>query len=182
MLTTPKGGPAAGSLFRRCATFGIALLTTLTIIAPEWLTSIGGLIRFNFMAAIQAAHAAADDVDLHSDIKSITVMQSQWIPGYLIHLVNEYNVALTATAAFGAAMGVLRRNRWDMILAGLVIVFVGIMSLSGRTQPERYLLPIVPALWLLGARGIMALGKYRPWLPGAALAVVVSIPAFWLVR
>ena len=28
----------------------------------------------------------------------------------------------------------------------------------------------------------MALGKYRPWLPAVALAVVVAVPSFWLLR
>ena len=28
----------------------------------------------------------------------------------------------------------------------------------------------------------MALGKYRPWLPGVALAVVVAVPSYWLLR
>lgn len=182
LLSAPQGNPAAGRLVRKCAIFGVALLVTLTVIAPEWMTSIGHLLRYNFLAGVQAAYAAAGDADLEGDIKSITVMQTEWTPGYLKHLVNEYNLALTATAAFGAAMGLLRRNRWDLILAGLVIGFVVIMSLSGRTQPERYLLPIVPALWILAARGVMALAKYRPWLPSAAVSVVVAVPAFWLVR
>ncbi len=182
LLSAPPGNPAAGQLIRKCAIFGFTLVATLTVIAPEWMTSIGYLLRYNFLAGVQAAQAAAADGDLHADIKSITVMQTEWTAGYLKHLVREYNVALTATAVFGALMGLLRRNRWDLILAGLVIAFIGIMSLSGRTQPERYLLPIVPALWILGARGAMALGRYRAWLPVTAVSVVVAVPAFWLVR
>jgi len=182
LLSAPQGNPAAGQLIRKCAIFGGTLLATLTVIAPEWMTSIGYLFRYNFMASVQAAQAAASDTDLHADIKSITVMQTEWTAGYLKHLVNEYNLALTATAVFGALIGLLRRNRWDLILAGLVIAFIGVMSLSGRTQPERYLLPIVPALWILGARGAMALGKYRAWLPAAAVSIVVMVPAYWLAR
>lgn len=182
LLSAPRGSPAAGQWIRKCAVFGLALLATLTVIAPEWMTSIGYLIRYNFLASVQAAYAAASDADLHADIKSITVMQTEWTPGYLKHLASEYNLALTMTAAFGAVMGLLRRNRWDLILAGLIIAFVAIMSLSGRTQPERYLLPIVPALWILGARGALALGRYRSWLPAAAASIVVAVPAYWLVR
>jgi hypothetical protein len=182
LLSAPPGNPAAGQLFRKCAIFGVALLATLTVIAPEWMRSIGYLFRYNFLASVQSAQAAAAEGDLHADIKSITVMQAEWTAGYLKHLVREYNLALTATAVFGALMGLLRRNRWDLILAGLVIAFIGVMSLSGRTQPERYLLPIVPALWILGARGALALGKYRPWLPAAAVSIIVAVPAFWLVR
>jgi hypothetical protein len=168
---------------RKCAIFGGALIATLTIIAPEWVTSIGNVVRYNFLAAIQPAYASVEEAaDLRRDIKSITVMRSGWGGAYLRHLVSEYNLALTMTAAFGALMGVLKRNRWDLILAGLVVVFIGVMSLSNRTQPERYLLPIVPALWILGGRGVVFLGRYRQWLSAVALAMVVAVPAFWLVR
>jgi hypothetical protein len=182
LLTAPLGSPAAGRWIRKCAIFGGSLLLALTVIAPEWMTSIGYLIRYNFLAGVQAAHAAAQDADLTSDIKSITVMQTEWTAGYLKHLVNDYNLALTVTAAFGAVMGLLRRHRWDLILAGLVVGFIAVMSLSGRTQPERYLLPIVPALWILGARGATALGRYRAWLPALAVSIVIAVPSYWLMR
>jgi hypothetical protein len=182
LASTPRGSPASGHLVRNCAILGFALVATLTVIAPEWITSIGELVRYNFMAAVQSAHAAAQDVALRDEIKSITVMRTEWRPGYLIHLANAYNIALTAAAVFGAVMGVMRKNRWDIILTGTVVVFIAVMSIADRTQPERYLLPIVPALWMLGGRGVMALGKYRAWLPRVALGVVVAVPTFWLVR
>lgn len=182
LLSAPPGNPAAGNLIRKCAIFGVALLVTLTVIAPEWISSIGGLFRYNFLAGVQTAYAAVEDADLQQDIKSITVMQSEWTAGYFRHLVREYNLVLTATAAFGALMGLFRRNRWDLIFTGLVIAFVGVMSVSDRTQPERYLLPIIPALWILGARGVMALDKNSPRLSAAALAMVIAVPSFWLVR
>jgi hypothetical protein len=182
LLTAPQGSPVAGHLFRRCATFGVALLVTLTIIAPEWVTSIGYIFRFNFLAAVQSAYAAADNPDLHGDIKSITVMRADWGGGYLKHLASEYNVALTATAVFGAIVGALRKSRWEMIFAGMVVVFVGVMSLSDRTQPERYLLPIVPALWILGSRGALSLRRYAVWLPAVGIAVIVAMPTYWLIR
>jgi len=182
LASTPRGGPASGAFVRNCVIVTVSLVVTLTAIAPEWITSIAGTIRYNFFSAIQSANAAVQDLDLRSDIKSITVMRDEWTGGYFRHLVREYNVALTATAVFGAIMGALRRNRWDLILSGVVVVFIGVMSLSDRTQPERYLLPIVPALWILGSRGVAALGRYHRWLPGAALALVVAVPTFWLVR
>ncbi len=182
LASAPRGNPAAGRWVRKCAIFGISFLATLTIIAPEWMTSIGGILSYNFMSAAQATDMAADGADLRDDIKSITVLRSEWSIDYLKHLTNEYNVALTVTALFGAVIGAFRKNRWDLILAGMVIVFIGVMSLSDRTQPERYLLPIVPALWILGSRGVVALGKYRPWLPAVALAAVVAVPSFWLLR
>jgi hypothetical protein len=182
MFTAPSRNVPGKSLIRDSLIIGVSAILTLTLIAPEWLTSIAGLIRYNFMGGVQASQAATDPSELRGAIKSITVMRSEWSPGYLKHLVSEYNVALTATAVFGAVMGVFSRNRWDRILAGLVVLFIVVMSLSDRTQPERYLLPVVPALWLLGSRGLAALGKYRRWLPAVGLAVVVAVPTFWLVR
>lgn len=182
LLTAPQSSPAAGQWVRNCAIFGFSLITALTVIAPEWIASIGYIIQYNFLAGIPAAHAEAADASLINDIKSITVMQSEWTAGYWLRLVKEYNLALTVAATFAAVMGLLRRNRWDLILTGLVIGFIGVMSLSGRTQPERYLLPIVPALWILGARGALALSRLHAWLPAAAVAVVTAMPTFWLIR
>ena len=102
LASAPRGSPAAGRWIRNCAVFGASLLVTLTIIAPEWITSIGGILSFNFMSAAQAAEVARR-ADLQDDIKSITVLRSEWSIGYLKHLANEYNVALTATALFGAS-------------------------------------------------------------------------------
>jgi hypothetical protein len=182
LVTTTKGNPAHGRLLRSAAIVGASAIVALTIIAPEWITSIGGLIRFNFMAAIESANAAVEGPSVHGDIKSITVLRSEWSINYLKLLANEYNVALTATALFATVLGALRRNRWELILGGAVVVFVTVMSLADRTQPQHYLLPIVPALWILGGRGVMALGKYRPWFPPVALAVIVAVPSYCLVR
>lgn len=182
LATAPKDSPASGQFVRKCAILSVAMVATLTVIAPEWLFSIEGIIRYNFAAVVQSAYASVDDADLEGDIKSITVMREGWKTGYLQHLMAPYNIALTATALYVGIMGILRRNRWDTILAGTVVVFIAVMSLSDRTQPERYLLPIVPALWILGSRGAWALGKYHPRLPAVALAIIVCVPAFWLVR
>jgi hypothetical protein len=39
-----------------------------------------------------------------------------------------------------------------------------------------------PALWILGGRGVTALGRYHRWLLSAALALVVAVPIFWPAR
>lgn len=182
LATAPRESPASGQLIKKAAILCTALIVTLTAIAPEWLVGIGAIIRYNFATLVQPAFAAISDMDLERNIKSITVMQEGWKTGYLKHLVSEYNVALTATAVFGAIVGGLERNRWNLILAGMIVVFIALMSVSDRTQPERYLLPIVPALWILGSQGASALGKYHRVLPITALALIVAVPSFWLVR
>lgn len=185
LATAPKEGPAAGNLVKKCGIVFIAMAVSLSVIAPEWLVSVEGIIRYNFAAVIQSAHAAVDDSELEMlkhDIKSITVMRDGWKTGYFQHLISPYNLALTATALYTGITGALRRNRWDTILLGTIAIFIVIMSLSDRTQPERYLLPIVPAFWILGGRGVMELRRFGSQLPAVALAIVVSVPAYWLVR
>lgn len=182
LATAPKDSPASGHLLRKSAILVGATVTVLTIIAPEWLVSVGNIIEYNFAALIQPAYATSPDNDLVRNIKSITVMRDGWSAGYLKHLTSPYSIALTATAAFAAANACFRRHRWDLIFAGLVVVFIAVMSASDRTQPERYLLPVFPALWLLGSRGAMGFGRYGRHLPGVALSLIVVVPAYWLVR
>lgn len=182
LATAPKDSPASGNFAKKCAIVFAAMAASLTVIAPEWLFSIEGIIRYNFAAVVQSAHAAVDDPDLARNIKSITVMREGWKTGYLQHLARPYNIVLTAAALWAGISGALRKNRWDMILGGTIVIFISIMSLSERTQPERYLLPIVPALWILGSRGAVTLGKYHARLPAIALAIIVAAPSFWLVR
>jgi len=182
LASAPRGAPTSGSLVRKSAIFCAALAVTLTVIAPEWLFSVIRIVRYNFAAAIQSAHASVVDVNLDRNIKSITVMQEGLKTGYLRHLLSAYNVALTLAAGFGTVVAFRQRHRWDLLLAGMVVVFVAVMSLSDRTQPERYLLPVVPALWILGSRAACELGRFDRRLPAAALALIVAVPGFWLVR
>ena len=72
------------------------MAAALTVIAPEWLFSLGDIIRYNFAAVVRTAYAATGDADLTSDIKSITVMRDGWKTGYLQHLVTPYNVQMAA--------------------------------------------------------------------------------------
>ena len=184
LATTPRNRGAPRQTIRECATLFVSLLVTLTVIAPEWVRSIGDIVRYNFSALIQSASAAVPDGDdLDSDIEAITILHSGgWQLRYLEHLVKDYNVVLTASAAIALVIGMLRRNRWDLIIGGFVVVFVGVMSLSDRTQAERYLLPIMPALWILGSRGAMAIGRRHWSLTAAALGLIVAVPSFGLVR
>jgi 4-amino-4-deoxy-L-arabinose transferase-like glycosyltransferase len=182
LATGARDGLAPRHLFRSYAVVLISLLVTLTAIAPEWISGATRVIRYNFAAVVQSAYAAVEDASLENDIKAVTVMRTEWTAGYLRHLVSEYNVALTVMAGLGALVGLLKRSRWEFIFTGMIVIFIVIMSVSERTQPERYLLPIIPAIWILGSRGAMALGRYQKWLPAAAIAVAVSVPSFWLIR
>jgi hypothetical protein len=67
---------------------------------------------------------------------------------------------------------------WTVILA----IFIAIMSAADRAQPERYLMPIMPALWLLGSRAIIALLGYRWWMAVPGFACLLILPLIFLVR
>jgi hypothetical protein len=101
---------------------------------------------------------------------------------YLAILFRNTNVALTIAALLGAAIGCWRRNRWDIIWTALIVSFLGVMTIADRPGNERYMLPIVPALWLLGARAAAAIARQRSGIMAAIVVVIVAIPVFALAR
>ena len=61
-------------------------------------------------------------------------------------------------------------------------MFLVIISASARGKSEHYLLPIVPALWLLGSHAIITLATGRVWLMTAGLLCVTALPLVAIVR
>jgi hypothetical protein len=182
--TSPRTSPGPKARLKECAIVAATLVVVMTAIAPEWIPRIGWTIHYNFPwlfdAPGQVTIAGGDDVE--GDIRSITTATGGWKLRYVEHLLNPYNVALTAFAVVAMVAGVAKRRRWDAILGGLVVVFVAVMSASSRTQPERYLLPIVPALWLLGGLGVSIVARGRPLPAALCIALMIAMPAYLLVR
>lgn len=168
-------------MLKECSVIFLTLLATLTVIAPEWVLNIGSIpSQFSGILGL-TTDDPVDVSDIDTDIRSITILGGSWA-GYLRHLLKDYNVALTISAVLGIGFGLFRRQRWDVLWTVLIVVFVGIMSLADRSTPERYLLPIMPAIWLLGSRGLAAISeRFRPLMP-LGLAIVVAIPLFGLIR
>jgi hypothetical protein len=82
----------------------------------------------------------------------------------------------------GAAIAIWRRHRWDLIWCALVVLFLGVMTLADRPGQERYILPIVPAIWLLAARAASVFAGQRGRVMVTVIAVIVIIPLFALIR
>jgi 4-amino-4-deoxy-L-arabinose transferase-like glycosyltransferase len=164
---------------------GVVLSTTvvtLTLIAPEWMTSLGALHE-NFSQIVGRGSVATDagGENLRETIDSITILGGDW-SWYVMILVKNYNIALTLTALLGAGLGFWRRERWPMIWSVLSAVFLGTMFAADRGPNERYLLPIMPGLWLLSSIAVVELSQRRWWLVVPGLACVVALPLVVLVR
>jgi len=83
--------------------------------------------------------------------------------------------------SWGAGLGLLRRRRWDIIWTVSIAAFLAIM-MSGNLKSEHYLLPIMPALWLLSSQAIATVSGRRQWLNVAGLTCVVALSLLTLVR
>ena len=181
IASAPENKQYPRQMLRECGTVFVALLVTLTVIAPEWIGSIGS-IHHSFSRILGLTPTIpTESGDINETIRSITVIGGTWT-GYLRHLVKDYNLVLTISAVLGIGLGLMRRHRWDIICGGLIIVFIGIMSMADRTQPERYLLPIMPALWLLSSRAVATITKRHWSLTVTGLACVAIVPLVGLVR
>lgn len=99
---------------------------------------------------------------------------------YNLHtnLAGSVGVVLVVLAAGGLAWAFWRRTTFDVMVAPYVIVYFCYVS-TWKELADRYLLPLVPLLVLLGVRFCVELAELRPsWrrfaLPGVAVLVAVA--------
>jgi hypothetical protein len=120
--------------------------------------------------------------ELKDVIDSITIHYTTDGITYLERLFRPYNVVLTISAFVGVCLGLWNRHRWDIIWTVLIVMFLGVMWAADRSHAERYMLPIMPALWLLSSRAVAAVSK-RHWIAMVAgLACITVIPVVMLIR
>lgn len=181
IASAPENSRHPRQILRECGTVFLALLVSLTVIAPEWTTSIW-TIHHHFAEILSLAPTKSAESDNTTEtIRSITVIGGTWT-GYIKHLLKDYNLALTISALLGMGIALMRRHRWDILWMVFIVLFIGIMTMADRNQPERYLLPIMPALWLLSSRAIVAISSRHGSLTVAGLVCVAIIPLVGLVR
>jgi 4-amino-4-deoxy-L-arabinose transferase-like glycosyltransferase len=166
--------------------FLLAMVITCSAVAPENIAGFAGGIKGQFSNIISSANAAdvgsailVESNEFDEAVNDITILHER---GYLPILAKGTNVAITLAALLGAVLGIWRRNRWDMIWGMLAVLFIGIMELSDRGGEERYLLPILPGLWLLAARGAAAIAGQRERLLAIITAIIITIPLLTLIR
>lgn len=161
----------------------LALVATLTAVAPEWLSGFGILQReFAFLFGGPGTHATEAQA-LFKAMEYMTVKSSDAAAlTYFDRFFQPHNIVLFISACMGAGLGLWQRQRWDIIWTIMIVVFLGVMSLGSRGQPERYMLPVFPALWLLSGRAIAVLAQRHWTATVAALLCIVILPAAMLVR
>jgi len=171
---------------RRLADAGLVLLilmATLTVVAPEWLSSFTIVQReFAFLFG-PAATGTTEQEALFSAVEAITVRSSDAAAlTYMDRLIQPYNLMLFISACIGAGLGIWQRQRWEIMWTILIVVFLGVMALGSRGQPERYMLPIFPACWLLSSRAIAAVSQRHWTAMVAGVLCVVILPTTMLIR
>ena len=163
----------------------LAMAVTTSVVAPENILGIGH-VAGDFTALLEndeqspaLSEEQEADLEFDSAVRQVTVLKG---PDYLSILLRPHNLLFSLLALVGAAIAVRKRYRWDLVLSTLVLVFLAVMTLADRPGEERYLLPIVPALWLLSARAITEVFAERQRLLIGACALVVGVSLFPLVR
>jgi 4-amino-4-deoxy-L-arabinose transferase-like glycosyltransferase len=169
-------------LLKEVAIVLVTLLTTLSVMAPETTMNIASLHR-SFSRVMEQGvepnapfeHSMRDAVDM------VTIFRDKKWSGYVNILLQRDNFALTLSALLGAGLALLRKQRWGIILSVLIVIFVGSLMAADRSQTQHYLLPVMPALWLLSGAAIVAgLGR-RPSLVLTGLTCIIAFPLMAVV-
>jgi hypothetical protein len=163
---------------RDAAILGGTALLSIAFMSPDLLTGAGMLLR-NFAAP---AAATATGGDLRGAIDSVTILQQHDWTAFLQLWLKPGDLLITIAAAAGLLIGVWKRERWTILLSGTTAIYVLVVSASHRGLSESYLLPVIPAVWLLSSRGLAALSLGRRSLYAAGVTAACSVPLFYAVR
>jgi 4-amino-4-deoxy-L-arabinose transferase-like glycosyltransferase len=157
---------------------GIVLLTVLmvlTVMAPETTASFAYLHEFfSRLTEQKIVDNGPYEANMGDAIDMVTIYRGKEWSGYFKILLKDYNLVTSLCALLGISLGLLRKHRWSIIWTVFIVIFLGILTLADRKQFENYLLPIMPALWLLGSAAIVAiLGHHRSLMVTGYTCVVV---------
>lgn len=158
-----------------------ATVLTVAVVAPDLLSNIRLLTR-NFSQILGSPAARPEAESIRKAIDSVTILREQEWSGYVQILFKDYNLLLAASALFGAAIGLARRERWSVLLSVASGSLLFILSASDRGAGESYLLPVTPALWLLSSQAVHFVGRGRWWIRALGLGSVAALPFFLLVQ
>lgn len=154
-----------------------AAIVIVAVMSPDLLTGAGSLLQ-NF--ATNAAASTATDT--RSAIDSVTILQQhEWFAVVQL-LFTPDNLLTTIAAVAGIAIGIIRRERWTLLLSAASAVFIVVVSASNRGLQQAYLLPVIPALWLLAARGVAAFSRQKLSLLVTGTAAIAAASLFFTVR
>ena len=162
---------------KNAAMLGGAALVSIALMSPDLLTGAALLIR-NFTGV----SAQSDGADIRSAIDSVTILRQQDWTGFAQLFLKPDAFAATLGAIVGAIVGIWRRERWTVLLSVATALFITVVSMSNRGLSEMYLLPVVPAVWLLCSHGVAALTLDRRLLYLAGIAAIGAASLFITMR
>jgi hypothetical protein len=182
LLTSDRARNGVAALARDVAALGAGALLSVALMSPDLLTGAAQILG-NFSQLLGGQAPAPGDAEgVRGAIDSVTILRARDWLGYARVLLEPYNAATTLMALAGAVAGVWRRERWTLLLVPFVLLLLAVLSASNRGLSESYLFPMIPAVWLLASRGVYAVAGRDGRLLAAALAVVISVPLFRIVR
>ncbi|MGE0384287.1 MAG: phospholipid carrier-dependent glycosyltransferase [Gammaproteobacteria bacterium] len=179
LATAPGGGASLRVRAGRIATFVAAAVAATAMLSSELVLGAGSLLR-NFQHVLGGTVPAAPGP--RAAIDAVTILREQNWFDYVPILLGPRHLAITLAAGAGIVIGLALRERWTALLTGGTAVLLLLLSASDRGAGERYLLPMVPALWLLAARGVTGICGGRGWAQALLTLAIVVPPAIKIVR
>lgn len=170
-------GPIDGFNPRRFMVFFGSLLIGILVIAPETLITLPELS--SHFSEILTHASNGGDINLpaanesYSDKSAVTILIGAT---YWELLTLKSNVVLTILTVLGVIYAGFARRRWLFICGVTAIAYVSVLTLADRPATERYLVPIMPFVWILSAAFISAVSRDRPLVLTALLIVASSAP------
>ncbi len=169
-----------GRIVRIAGVGGLASAVALVVVAPESIRGISS-ITSHFRSLVPTEQAALSE-STPEVARTVYELTQLTFGNFLSIPFNSANVALTLAAILGGALAWRQRHRWDLIWCAFIVLFLAAMLAADRPGHERYLLPIMPAFWLLGARASVALSaRHRAVLP-VLVALICAVPLYSIVQ
>jgi 4-amino-4-deoxy-L-arabinose transferase-like glycosyltransferase len=160
--------------FRVLAIGALSFVIALVVVAPESVRNIPSVLGY-FTQLIQPADTVTERVSQQGISGSVFELTQLTFGNFLDIPFSSTNLALTIAALLGGGLAIYRRHRWDLIWLCFRLDLFCAMVAADRPGHERYLLPIMPVFWLLGARAVIAVA-------GARRAVIPVLVASHLCR
>ncbi len=167
--------------FKEMAAAALAMAMTALVLSP-------GLVHLldavpNFFSKLGGASTAGAELDPQSDIQEAIYDITLFRVGSYVNILSSGPYLLLSIAALlGALVACYRRNRWALIWTALIVAFLVVMYAADRPGNERYLLPIMPAFWLLAASGMADVARQRGKAIAVGVTFVVAAPVFAVVQ
>jgi 4-amino-4-deoxy-L-arabinose transferase-like glycosyltransferase len=159
----------------------VSFAIALVVVAPESIRNVPAVLGY-FSQLIQPAGTVTERVSDQGISGSVFGLTQLTFGNFLDIPFTSTNLALTIAALLGAGLAIYRRHRWDLIWLAFGLTYFLAMVAADRPGHERYLLPIMPVFWLLGARAVLAVAGARRFVTPVLVAGICAAPLYMLVQ